>query len=172
MGNYQIVIVALGVCCASLTLVIWQLNRTIDNLRIENAQLNKQLEDAVRRLAVFEREPGSKHKDKLIKLLIGAGVPGLIFAGAVALSGFYGAAAITSVLAALGGPWGMLVGVNVLILLAATLSQYGIPEVTQAVARGLLRAKSKSQIIREIDKLPRLVPQKLRITAKTLLEDV
>ena len=94
-------------------LVVVELKRTIDRLRSEtdrlrseNEQLSNQLKDAVEQLAVLNKEPTSKRFSKLVDLLVSAGIPGLIFLGAVAASGFYGAAAITATLAALGARGG------------------------------------------------------------------
>lgn len=121
-------------------------------------------------MAVLNKEPTSKRFSKLVDLLVSAGIPGLIFLGAVAASGFYGAAAITATLAALGGPWGMLGGVSLLILLTAVLS-CSLRDVSKAVITRLLQTKSKHQIVREIDSLPRIIPEKFRVKAKALLED-
>jgi hypothetical protein len=104
-------------------------------------------------------------------LLVSAGIPGLIFLGAVAASGLYGAAAITATLAALGGPWGMLSGVSFLILLTAVLSQCNVLDVSKAVVARLLQTRSKPQIVQEIDSLPRVIPEKYRVRAKALLEE-
>ena len=119
---------------------------------------------------MLNKEPTSKRFSKLVDLLVSAGIPGLIFLGAVAASGFYGAAAITATLAALGGPWGMLGGVSLLILLTAVLS-CSLRDVSKAVITRLLQTKSKHQIVREIDSLPRIIPEKFRVKAKALLED-
>ena len=95
----------------------------------------------------------------------------MIFLGAVAASGLYGAAAITATLAALGGPWGMLSGVSFLILLTAVLSQCNVLDVSKAVVARLLQTRSKPQIVQEIDSLPRVIPEKYRVRAKALLEE-
>ena len=44
--------------------------------------------------------------DKLVSIIAGLGVPGLVLLFAMALTGYVGAAAITTALAALGGPAG------------------------------------------------------------------
>ena len=51
--------------------------------------------------------------DELINKLAGFGVAGLVLVVVMGVSGFAGAAAITTALAALGGPFGMLGGLGV-----------------------------------------------------------
>ena len=48
--------------------------------------------------------------DKIVEKIVGLGVPGLILLVAINISGYAGAAAITSSLAILGGPAGMIGG--------------------------------------------------------------
>lgn len=179
MLKYQIVVATLGIVCVVLTVGILALKRATRRLRLdtkilrsENEHLSNQLEEAVKRLAALNQEKTSKRFSKLVDLLVSAGVPGLVFVGAVAASGFYGAAAITAGLAALGGPCGMLGGVSILILLTAVLSQCSILDVSKVVISRLLQTKSKSQIVREIDLLSRIVPGKFCLKAKALLEEV
>lgn len=161
-------LVLLVVCVALVTWVV-RLRRSIRKLQKENGNLRDQLEDAINRLAQLNQEPKSKSFNKLVNLLVSAGVPGLIFVGAVYASGFYGAAAITSVLAVLGGPWGMVAGVGTLILLTAVLSHCDILDIARAVLARLLKTKSKAQIQQEIESL-HFVPERFRTGAKALLE--
>jgi hypothetical protein len=178
MWKYQIAILVLGIICVGL--VVWVVTRKqiadklrseSERLRSENEKLSNQLKDAVEQLAVLDKEPTSKRFNKLVDLLVSAGIPGMIFLGAVAASGFYGAAAITATLATLGGPAGMLGGVSLLILLTTVLSQCSVLDLSRAVVRRLLQTKSKSQIGGEIDSLPRIIPEKFRVKAKALLEN-
>lgn len=178
MSECRIAAAALGILCVILIVWILELKRAAKRLRSENEQLakqnehlSKQLEEALKQLAARDKEPKSKHLNKLVNVLSAAGPSSLIFLGAVAVSGFYGAAAITSALATLGGPWGMVGGVGVLMLLTAVLSQYSILEVSRLVIAKLLQTKSKPQMIRYIDSLPRIIPEKFRVKAKALLED-
>ena len=157
--------------CVSLAIWIVKLRGFVRELQTENRNLRDQLEDAIKRLAQLNQEPKSKSFNKLVNLLVSAGVPGLIFVGAVYVSGFYGAAAITSVLAVFGGPWGMMAGVGTLILLTATLSQFEIGDIAKAVLAKLLKTKSKTQIQQEIDSL-QFVPRKYRAGARALLETI
>lgn len=56
--------------------------------------------------------------DKIVDTITGLGVPGLVLLFAMALTGYAGAAAITTALAALGGPFGMIGGIGMLVVLA------------------------------------------------------
>ena len=88
--------------------------------------------------------------DKVIDKIAALGVPGLVLVVAMALSGWAGAAALTTGLAALGGPFGMLGGIAVLLILALiskALAQYGF----KAVFKGVLnRLKAKGMTNDEI----------------------
>ena len=75
--------------------------------------------------------------DKVIDKIAALGVPDLVLVVAMALTGFAGAAAITTRLAALGGPFGMLGGIALLVILALVskaLAQYGF----EAIFKGVL----------------------------------
>ena len=79
--------------------------------------------------------------DKLVETIAGLGVPGLVLLFAMALTGYVGAAAITTALAALGGPAGMLGGIAVLILLALIsrgLAKWGLERIAKAVMQKLI----------------------------------
>ncbi|RRA50346.1 hypothetical protein D1Y84_01035 [Acidipila sp. EB88] len=121
-------------------------------------------------LAEHEKEPKSKAFRRLADLLIAAGVPGLILLAAMTMSSFAGAAAITTGLAALGGPVGMLGGIGFLVSLGVVLTQYSLFDLSSAVLKGLLRTRSKATIITEINSLPGIIPQTLKVRAKSLLE--
>ena len=88
--------------------------------------------------------------DKVIDKVAALGVPGLVLVVAMALTGFSGAAAITTALAALGGPLGMfggIVGLVILALLSRALAQYGFA----AIFKGVLnRLKAKGMTNEEI----------------------
>ena len=73
----------------------------------------------------------------MIDKIAALGVPGLVLVVAMALTGFTGAAAITTGLAALGGPLGMLGGIALLVILGLigrALTQYGF----EAIFKGVL----------------------------------
>jgi len=88
----------------------------------------------------------------------------------MAISGFTGAAAITVALSSIGGPGGMLGGIGVLVTLGVLIAKYGVADVSMAVVRKLLITRSKASLIQEIEALPRAVPQKFRMKAKSMLE--
>lgn len=66
--------------------------------------------------------------DQLVDKIAELGVPGLVLLVAMAVTGWAGAAALTTALAVLGGPFGMLGGIallGILGLIAKGLSDYG-----------------------------------------------
>lgn len=63
--------------------------------------------EAVEKLAALEQLPESRDDglfQRAVEGLVALGVPGLVLLVSVAVSGYAGAAALTSALAALGGP--------------------------------------------------------------------
>ena len=67
--------------------------------------------------------------DKIFDNIAALGVPALVLVVAMATSGYVGVAAITTALAALGGPIGMIGGIGMLIILSLiskALAQKGI----------------------------------------------
>ncbi len=95
--------------------------------------------------------------DKGAEILAGLGVPGLVLVFLIAVSPWYGAAAITSALAAIG-PFGMLGGIATLLVLtfiASHLAAYGFEKVFQAVLRKLKAdGKTKKDILQTINGYP------------------
>lgn len=93
--------------------------------------------------------------DKLAELIAGAGVPGLILLVAMAISGYAGAAALTTALAALGGPMGMIGGVGVLVLagfISKGLASYGLEAIFKAVLKELKRrGETKDSLLKKVD---------------------
>ena len=112
--------------------------------------------------------------DKIIDKIAALGVPGLILLVAMAISGWAGAAAITTGLALLGGPFGMLGGVAVLGLLGLIsqgLSEYGIENLFQGVVIQLReQGKSKDDIRNEISKYP--ISKELRLKIEDYLDGI
>jgi hypothetical protein len=96
--------------------------------------------------------------DKLVTEIASLGVPGLIFLFLIAVSGYAGAAAITTALATLGGPFGMIGGVGVLLLLTKIskgITEYGVDELAKNVVKRMIEeGKTKTSIIKEIEKFP------------------
>jgi hypothetical protein len=149
----------LGVLCVVLTLLLWRTSVANRRLRSELDSLTARLEEATRRLA--EIETSAKSGDlfqKAVAILVGLGVPGLVLLVIMATTGFAGAAAITTALAALGGPFGMLGGITALVAMGITskaLARYGYPKIAEAVVRGLVaKGESKESIRRTLDSIP------------------
>lgn len=92
--------------------------------------------------------------DVLVETIAGLGVPGLVLVFAMALTGYVGAAAITTALAALGGPLGMLGGIGLLVLLALVsrgLAKWGLERIAKAVLNKLIeKGETKESITRKI----------------------
>jgi len=98
--------------------------------------------------------------DDVADKIAGAGVAGLVLLVVMATTGYAGAAAITTALAALGGPAGMVGGVLVLGLTAtisAALAKYGFESIAVAAVKKMVQnGKSKPQIRSDINKVPAL----------------
>lgn len=96
--------------------------------------------------------------DKIINKIAALGVPGLILLVAMAVSGWAGAAAITTALASLGGPFGMLGGVAVLGILALIsqgLTEYGFETIFRGVVDKLIKqGMSLEEIQKQVNKYP------------------
>jgi len=96
--------------------------------------------------------------DKVVDKLAGMGVAGLVLAIVISISGYAGAAALTSSLALLGGPWGMIGGIGVLLLIGSVstaIANYGIDAVAKGIVQKMIDdGKSKSDIKSEIDSFP------------------
>jgi hypothetical protein len=105
--------------------------------------------------------------DQIVDKIAALGVPGLVLVVAMAFTGWAGAAAITTALAALGGPLGMLGGIfvlGILSLISKGLADYGFEAIFRATVDELKRkGKSKSDIEREIDSYPISYELKLKI---------
>jgi hypothetical protein len=179
VGGIAIVIdVLLSCACIVLATIAWQMKHLNSKLRLEvqqrvatertlqqqNELLRSQLAQAIEKLAEYENPPtmnGDGLFQRVVEGLVALGVPGLVLLIAVATSGFAGAAALTTALAALGGPFGMVGGIGVLLLLtlvSKALTRYGLPKLTQAVIRGLMaRGESSASIREKFESLPKWV---------------
>jgi len=95
---------------------------------------------------------------ELIASIAGLGVPGLVLLTAMSATGFAGAAAITTALASLGGPLGMLGGIallGTLALISRGLASYGFDAIFDAVLEELRKqGKSAGDISAEISSYP------------------
>ncbi len=185
MNGLKPLILVLMCCCCALTVgVMWlglsrrklqaELKKTVDQCEV----FKKQLEDATRKLSEIEAssQPGSLFQ-KAVAALVGLGVPGLVLLAVMATSGFAGAAAITSSLALLGGPAGMVGGVAALVALglaSKAIAEVGYPKVAEAVVRGLVsKGESQQSIRRKLDTIPRwIISQGARDKAIAAVEGV
>ncbi|MEH2279885.1 MAG: hypothetical protein V7K90_00875 [Nostoc sp.] len=96
--------------------------------------------------------------DELVNKLAGLGVAGLVLVGLVATSSYVGAVAITTSLAFLGGPFGMIGGAVALTLIAAissVIAKFGVEALARAVVTQLREnGRSEASIIIEINNFP------------------
>lgn len=113
--------------------------------------------------------------DKVIELIASFGVPGLVLVVAISATGFAGAAAITTALAALGGPLGMLGGVamlGVLMVISRAITKYGFQAIFKGVLKKLMEdGMSKADIIEKIDSYPISKELKLKLKEDVLGSD-
>ncbi|SVE25214.1 uncharacterized protein METZ01_LOCUS478068 [marine metagenome] len=93
--------------------------------------------------------------DTIVNKIAWLGVPALVLLITMAISPWFGGAAFMWALAALGGPFGVIVGVAVLIVIskyANRITDYGIEKVINlVVGRMNQNGKPKSEIIDEIN---------------------
>lgn len=110
--------------------------------------------------------------DKIVEKIVGLGVPGLILLVAINVSGYAGAAAITSSLALFGGPAGMLGGLGVLgfsVYISMAISKYSFEKLYSKTINGLLeKGESKESIKLKIEKYP--ISASLKLKLKDLLD--
>ena len=104
----------------------------------------------------------------VVEIITGLGVPGLVLLVAMSVSGWAGAAAITTALATLGGPLGMLGGITLLgglVLIASAIPRFGFWRIFKRVLENLKeQGKTNEEILQEIDDYPiaNELKQKLR----------
>ncbi|MFN9174884.1 MAG: hypothetical protein ACK58N_10345 [Synechocystis sp.] len=105
--------------------------------------------------------------DQLVDKIAALGVPGLVLVVTMAVTGWAGAAALTTALAMLGGPFGMLGGIavlGVLGLISKGISDYGFEAIFRATVDELKKqGKSKVDIECEIESYPISRDLKLKI---------
>ena len=96
--------------------------------------------------------------DKIVAKIVALGVPGLVLLAVMSLSGYAGAVALTTGLAMLGGPLGMLGGIAVLgllVVISHALAEYGFDKLFPAVIEGLLKkGVSREEMESNIRKYP------------------
>ncbi|GET43571.1 MULTISPECIES: hypothetical protein [Microseira] len=95
--------------------------------------------------------------DEVIRKVAALGLPGVLLAIAIATTGFAGGAALTTALAALGGPFGMIGGIAVLGiagLVADAVAKVGIDNFLVKVYCQRRQNEQHSKLLTEIGKLP------------------
>ncbi|WP_075831771.1 hypothetical protein [Deinococcus marmoris] len=111
--------------------------------------------------------------DKIIDKIAALGIPGLILLVMISISGFAGAAAITSSLAILGGPFGMLGGIAVLGiigLISRSITKYGFENLLMATAMRLIeKGHTREEVIEAINRL--LISRDLKNRIIKIIED-
>ncbi len=110
--------------------------------------------------------------DEVIRKVAALGLPGVLLAIAIATSGFAGGAALTTALAALGGPFGMLGGIALLGiggLVADAVAKVGINNFLVGVYCQRRQNESHQQLLNEIGNLP--VSQDLKNTLRLVVRD-
>lgn len=106
--------------------------------------------------------------DKVADKIAAFGVPGLVLVVAMTATGWVGAAALTTALAALGGPLGMLGGIAMLGLLgliARGVTDFGFEAIFKAV---VARLRKDGLSDAEIEKKVRAYPISRGLKAKIL----
>jgi hypothetical protein len=105
--------------------------------------------------------------DQIVDKIAALGVPGLVLLVAMSVAGFAGAAALTTALAMLGGPFGMIGGIavlGILGLMSKGLAEYGFEKMFQGVVDELRKkGKTTSDIEKEVDSYPISKDLKLKI---------
>lgn len=109
--------------------------------------------------------------DKLVDKIVALGVPGLVLLVAISATGFAGAAALTTALAALGGPFGMLGGIvvlGILGLISRGVSTYGFEVIYSRVINRLRDEQNLTEkmIIDKINNYPISRSMKLKLIGK------
>ena len=100
----------------------------------------------------------TKELDKIIDKISFLGVPGLVFLIIMSFSPWAGGAAIMSTLSILGGPFGAIVGIGVLLVFSrygSKISSLGYNKViSMVIDRMKKNGKTKDEIVGEINRFP------------------
>lgn len=95
--------------------------------------------------------------DKIVNIIAGWGVPGIMLMVAISLTGLSGAAAITAALALLG-PGGMIGGIITLGIagtIASAITEFGFDALFKAVVKKLYaKGETKDSLKHKIEKGP------------------
>lgn len=109
--------------------------------------------------------------DEVFRKVAALGLPGVLLAITIATTGFAGGAALTTALAALGGPFGMLGGIALLGiggLVADAVAKVGIDNFLVNVYCQRRQNEPHSKLLAEIDRLPisRDLKNRLRLVVR------
>ncbi|MCC5625250.1 GTPase [Nostoc sp. CHAB 5715] len=110
--------------------------------------------------------------DKVIRTVAALGLPGVILLIVMATTGLTGAPAITSALAILGGPVGMLGGIGALLAvgkLGELLAQFGIDLVMMRIYEIRSEKEPVEKLCQEIDNLP-FISNELKQKVKRVID--
>jgi hypothetical protein len=105
--------------------------------------------------------------DEVVRKVAALGLPGVLLVITLGTTGFVGGAALTTALAALGGPFGMLGGIALLGiagLVADALAKVGVDGFLTEVYRQRRQNETHQLLLREIDGL--LISDDLKIKLK------
>ncbi|BAY11501.1 hypothetical protein [Calothrix sp. NIES-2098] len=95
--------------------------------------------------------------DEVVRKVAALGLPGVLLVVTMAATGLAGGAAITTALAALGGPFGMIGGIaalGIVGLVADAIGKYGIDGLLIGIYTERRRNEPKAKLCDEIDNLP------------------
>lgn len=110
--------------------------------------------------------------DEVIRKVVALGLPGVLLAIAIATTGLAGGAALTTALALLGGPFGMLGGIALLGiggLVADAVAKVGIDNFLVAVYSERRKNEPHEKLLYEIRNLP--ISNDLKNTLELLVRD-
>ena len=140
----------------------WNLKNVLDNLKKALPSINDIKIPRVDDLPL----------DKIAEVIAGFGIPGLVLVMLITSSPWFGAAAITSSLAALG-PFGMLGGIavlGILQLISRALTKFGFEKLFSAVIVKLEEdGKTCEEIREEIGRYP--ISEELKRKLEEFIED-
>ena len=111
--------------------------------------------------------------DSLIEKIAALGIPGLVLLITIKATGLYGAAAITTSLSVLGGPFGILAGIGTLGLMGLIsqgITQFGFETIFKSVIKEMHKqGVSKEELLNRIKNFP--ISKSLKIKLIKYIED-
>ena len=170
---------ALIAACVALAFAVLRPEAELRRLRSQETILEKQFADAVQRIAHLEQQDSKANKllENVVEKLVALEIPGLVLLVVMATSGYAGATAFTSALATLGGPYGMIAGVGVLLLLGQVsnaLARYRLSKMATRVVKGLVaKGHSQEAIRKSIGRWPLwVISSKIRNQVEAVLGEI